>query len=151
MGNDDSVYRDITDYSGVSFWAKASSDVTTLSVRFVYKNYTGRYGETPREYILGSEASSPLQCIPSLNTNWQIYVIPFSKFTIPSWIPNDPKYGGEDEEGNQLFDPLATADKWDKIKALLFQTGKSVPHYADKVTVRLTSNHMIYPSLSNPK
>lgn len=125
MGNDDNVFRDISEFSGICFWARAETNVHNLALRFTYKNYAGQYGETPREYVIGSEATAPLSGIPHLSTDWQIFVIPFSKFSIPSWVATDPNYGGKDADGTVLFDPLQTAHQWDKIKSVLFQTAKS--------------------------
>lgn len=130
--------KDLSGYTGVSFWIKATEGIPRVTIGFSYKNGPGRHGETPRTHEI------------SVSTEWEFKVVEFSQFQIPSWVFTDPLYS---DAGNGFPDGTikASENKWDKIKALLFQTMDGALTRAPKGTIWVDDIYLVAVSTEHKK
>ncbi len=113
---EDRAYISLENYTAVAFWMKAkfNGDIKKVTVSLPYATPSVKAGEVPREYIIGSEPPSAL--IPELDEEWHLFIIPLSKFKVPSWLMYEPKY-----LINGYMPPYIYDGEWDKVTSISWQ------------------------------
>lgn len=135
---DNKMIMDLSEYTGVSFWVKATTGIPKIMIKFIYKNGPGEHGETPRQYEV------------SISTEWEFKVVEFSNFRIPTWVFTHPFYSDQ-ANGFPPGTIKSTENKWDKIKAIQFQTMDGAKTNAPKGTIWVDDIYLVAVSTEYKK